>query len=131
MRKASVSRVAPEKGAASRATPRWRLGVYHVVLLAAVFLVWYGLTEPGMVSEEFAKKAAFFFGKPLKVMVVVWNWFTGGKIYEHLAYTLWETLLAFAVGSVLGLMIGLWLALSPIASALADPYIQALNAMPS
>ena len=41
-----------------------------------------------------------------------------------------ETLLAFAAGSVLGLAIGLWLALSPTASALADPYITALNAMP-
>ena len=41
-----------------------------------------------------------------------------------------ETILAFAVGSLLGLGIGLWLALSPLASALADPYIKAMNAMP-
>src|SRR5205085_6442408 len=51
-------------------------------------------------------------------------------IYIHLAYTLIETLLAFALSSVLGLGIGLWLALSPLASALADPYIKAANAMP-
>ena len=38
--------------------------------------------------------------------------------------------LAFAIGSVLGLGIGLWLALAPTASALAEPYITALNAMP-
>jgi NitT/TauT family transport system permease protein len=44
--------------------------------------------------------------------------------------TLLETLLAFVVGTVLGLAIGLWLALSPVASALLDPYIKALNAMP-
>jgi NitT/TauT family transport system permease protein len=31
---------------------------------------------------------------------------------------------------VLGLAVGLWLALSPFASALLDPYIKALNSMP-
>ena len=34
------------------------------------------------------------------------------------------------IGSVLGLAIGLWLGLSPTASALFDPYITAMNAMP-
>src|SRR3954468_1996248 len=114
MRKASSSDVALGPRAV-RATPRWRLVLYHALLLLLVFAGWYALTEPGLVSEEFAKKMAFFFGKPLKVLVVVWNWFTGGKIYEHLAYQLWETLLAFAFGSALGLLFGLWLALSPLA----------------
>ena len=39
-------------------------------------------------------------------------------------------MLAFAVGSLLGLVVGLWLALSPLASAIAEPYITAMNAMP-
>src|SRR3970040_1407324 len=37
---------------------------------------------------------------------------------------------AFFFGTVLGLGVGLWLALSPMASALLDPYIKALNSMP-
>ena len=95
-----------------------------------VFAFWYALTTPGLVCEEFAKNTAFFFGKPLQVLKVIWEWFASGKIYPHLWVTLVETLLAFAVGSVLGLGVGLWLALSPTASALADPYIKATNAMP-
>jgi NitT/TauT family transport system permease protein len=109
---------------------RWRLGIYHLVLLLVVFGFWYLLTEPILWSPEFAKKMAFFFGQPIQVIKVVIEWFTSGKIYPHLAITLWETVLAFAIGSVLGLGIGLWLALSPLASALADPYIKAMNAMP-
>jgi NitT/TauT family transport system permease protein len=109
---------------------RLRLGLYHVLLLGAIFAFWYAMTTPGLVSTEFATKAAFFFGRPLQVFAVVIDWFTSGKIYPHLGITLLETLLAFAAGSVLGLVIGLWLALSPTASALAEPYITALNAMP-
>ena len=109
---------------------RLRLAIYHALLLGAVFAFWYVMTTPGVVSEEFAKNTAFFFGKPLEVLKVIWVWFTGGKIYPHLGITLLETMLAFAAGSMLGLVIGLWLALSPLASALADPYIKAANAMP-
>ena len=61
----------------------------------------------------------------------VWDWFcTRRSIYEHLWVTLVETVLAFVIGTVLGLGIGLWLALSPTAAALFDPYIKALNSMP-
>ncbi|HXU53413.1 MAG TPA: ABC transporter permease [Casimicrobiaceae bacterium] len=72
----------------------------------------------------------FFFGEPLKVVRVVIEWFVTGKIWPHLAITLWETLLAFVIGSLIGLAVGLWLALSPLASAIAEPYITAMNAMP-
>ncbi|HEY3565832.1 MAG TPA: ABC transporter permease [Casimicrobiaceae bacterium] len=113
-------------GHASRA----RLAAWHVGILAVVFGVWYMLTTPGIVDAAYANRIAFFFGRPLEVIKVVIQWFVSGKIYPHLAITLWETLLAFAIGSVLGLVIGLWLALSPTASAIAEPYITALNAMP-
>lgn len=102
---------------------RMRLAAYQALVLLAFFVLWWALTETKIL-------APFFFGQPLNVLAVVWEWFAGGKIYPHLAITLWETVLAFAVGSLLGLGIGLWLALSPLASALADPYIKAANAMP-
>ena len=107
-----------------------RLALYHVLLLGGVFAFWYLMTEPLLWSEEAARNTAFFFGKPLIVLEKTWDWFASGKIYEHLLVTLIETLLAFAIGTGCGLGVGLWLALSPTASALADPYIKAMNAMP-
>jgi sulfonate transport system permease protein len=118
------------KASAEARPGRAQLALWHVVILGIVFAVWYGLTTPGFVSEAYATKIAFFFGRPLQVIKVVIDWFVSGKIYPHLAITLWETLLAFAIGSVLGLGVGLWLALTPTASAIAEPYITALNAMP-
>src|SRR5690349_15560369 len=88
---------------------RASLALWHVAILAILFGVWYALTTPGLVDEAYANKIAFFFGRPLQVVKVVIAWFTSGKIYPHLAITLWETLLAFAIGSVLGLGVGLWL----------------------
>src|SRR5881396_3709256 len=115
---------------ADRWLSRARLTLYQALLIGALFSFWYLMTEPVFISEASAKNTAFFFGRPLQVIKVVIEWFVSGKIYPHLAITLWETLLAFAIGSVLGLGVGLWLALSPTASTLAEPYITAANAMP-
>ena len=112
---------------------RGRLLLYHALLLAAVFGFWYVMTEPGLIPPFYfddPNRAKFFFGQPLVVLRKIWVWFSGGTIYLHLGITLIETLLAFAIGTALGLVFGLWLALSPTASTLADPYIKAMNAMP-
>ena len=100
-----------------------KLRIYQGLLLVGVFVAWHVLTETEILPP-------FFFGKPLIVLEKIWEWFASGKIYSHLWITLVETALAFAVGTILGLAVGLWLALSPTASALLDPYIKALNSMP-
>ncbi len=110
-----------------------KLRLYQLIVLVVSFLLWYVLTSPTLLPPIYfdnADKAAFFFGEPQKVLVRVWEWFSSGSIYEHLAVTLVETMLAFAIGTVFGLAIGLWLALSPTASAIFDPYIKAANSMP-
>ncbi len=117
-------------GKAGKNDARGGLALYHLLLLGGLLVFWHLMTNPLLVSEEFARNTAFFFGKPLSVLQKVWEWFASGKIYEHLLITLIETLCAFAIGTACGLGMGLWLALSPTASALADPYIKALNAMP-
>jgi NitT/TauT family transport system permease protein len=110
------------------------LRLWQVGLLVAVLAFWHAMTKPGLLPLlmfDNDRQAAFFFGEPLKVAGRIWNWFiTDADIYKHLAVTLIETLLAFGIGSVLGLCAGLWLALSPMASALLEPYIKGLNAMP-
>jgi len=125
-----MKQVMRKAGKSEERAARGRLLLYHLLLLGGVFVFWHLMTNPLLVSEEFARNTAFFFGKPLVVLQKIWEWFASGKIYEHLLVTLIETLLAFAIGTLLGLGVGLWLALSPTASALADPYIKALNAMP-
>src|SRR4051812_35533764 len=111
----------------------WQIGV---LLLLLVF--WH------LISRN--EQTAFFLGEPVKVAGRIWSWFLPlevapnalfpegvpghADIYVHLGVPLLETVLAFAIGTTLGLAMGLWLALSPTASALLDPYIKALNSMP-
>src|SRR5678815_5940129 len=117
---------------ASRLSTR-SLRLWQLALFVGVLVFWYAATSPTLLPPIYfddPHKAAFFFGEPLKVAARIWDWFAGGDIYGHLWVTLVETALAFVVGTVLGLGVGLWLALSPTASALLDPYIKAVNSMP-
>jgi len=114
----------------------WRLWQFGVLLL--VLLAWQ------LASQD--AKVAFFLGHPLAVAGRIWSWFVPwglppnalfpeglpghADIYLHLGVTLLETFLAFGIGTALGLASGLWLGLSPVASAILDPYIKAANAMP-
>ena len=107
----------------------WQMG-----MLVALFAFWHVMTAPGLIPPmmfDNDTQAAFFFGEPLKMASRVWAWFvTDADIYQHLWVTLAETLMAFAIGAGLGLGGGLWLALAPMASAILEPYIKAMNAMP-
>ena len=114
------------------------LRIWQAGLLLAVLALWQ------LVSRD--QQVAFFLGEPVKVAGRIWSWFMpfgfgesalfpeglAGRadIYRHLGVTLLETVLAFGIGTVLGLVFGLWLALAPMASAILDPYIKALNSMP-
>lgn len=107
----------------------WQLG-----LLVLLFVFWHAMTKPGLLPNfmfDNDRQAAFFFGEPLKIFARIWAWFVrDADIYVHLWVTLAETLMAFGIGAVTGLAGGLWLALSPMASAILEPYIKALNSMP-
>jgi NitT/TauT family transport system permease protein len=114
------------------------LRFWQVGLLVMVIGAWQLLSR----NEQYA----FFLGDPVSVVGRIWSWFMPfgfdpnswfpdgvpgrADIYVHLGVTLIETVLAFAIGTLLGLVFGLWLALAPTASAILDPYIKAANSMP-
>ena len=115
-----------------------KLRMWQGVLLVGILLIWH------LASRD--QQIAFFMGEPVQVAGRVWSWFMpfgfgpnwlfpdglpgNADIYRHLGTTLLETVLAFGIGTVLGLGCGLWLALAPTASALLEPYITAANSMP-
>jgi NitT/TauT family transport system permease protein len=113
----------PESSTALATRGRRVMWPWHVLLLAFVLTAWQLLTKTEILPP-------FFFGEPLQVGSRIVNWFATGKIFPHLGVTLLETLLAFCIGTLLGLAAGLWLGLTPFAARLLDPYMTAVNSMP-
>ena len=95
----------------------------RLALFGGFLLAWHVLTATDILP-------AFVFGQPLLVFGQIVDWFLSGKIFLHLGVTILETLLSFAIGTILGLMAGLWLGLSPFAAQVADPFLKGMNSMP-
>src|ERR1700757_2832499 len=72
----------------------------------------------------------FFFSNPVDVGSQIVDGFSTGVIWKHLAITLWESILAFAIGSLGGVMVGFWFARQPRVAAVFDPYVKMANALP-
>jgi NitT/TauT family transport system permease protein len=72
----------------------------------------------------------FFFSNPVDVGSQIVKWFLSGVIWKHLAITLWESILAFVIGSVGGVLVGFWFARQPRVAAVFDPYVKMINALP-
>src|SRR5258705_11456153 len=72
----------------------------------------------------------FFFSNPVDVGSQIFDWFSSGVIWKHLLITLWESVLAFAIGSIAGVAVGFWFARQPRVAAIFDPYVKMANALP-
>jgi NitT/TauT family transport system permease protein len=72
----------------------------------------------------------FFFSNPVDVGSQIVAWFASGIIWKHLAITLWESILAFVIGSLGGVAVGFWFARQPRVAAVFDPYVKMANALP-
>lgn len=72
----------------------------------------------------------FFFSKPSDIALKIAGWLTGTAIWAHLLTTLTEAMLAFVIGTVFGVVLGLAFARLDLLAAVFDPYIRILNALP-
>src|SRR6478736_3608094 len=70
------------------------------------------------------------FSSPSDVAARIVKWFVEGTIWKHLWITLVESVLAFVIGSVAGVLIGFWFAQQPRVAAVFDPYVKMINALP-
>jgi NitT/TauT family transport system permease protein len=108
--------------------PRVRL----LVLQALVAIVSIGLWQVFTTVPIFGTLVLppFFFSTPYDVAARVVKLFAEGMIWKHLWITLSESLLAFVIGSLAGVIIGFWFARQPMIAAVFDPYVKMVNALP-
>ena len=100
-----------------------KIRLFQLAVVVVLFGSWEGFGRAGVIDP-------FYFSMPSSIVARVWEWFTGGDIYTHLAITLAETILSFGIGTLMGISLGLWLGLSKLAAEVLDPFIKIVNAIP-
>src|SRR5215471_13383479 len=107
-----------------------RVGLLSLQLLVAVVVL--ALWQFFATVPVFGKMLLppFFFSTPTDVAAEVFDLFWSGIIWKHLVITLWESVLAFVIGSALGILVGFWFARQLLIAAIFDPYVKMINALP-
>jgi NitT/TauT family transport system permease protein len=107
---------------------RTRLVALQLLVAVTALAIWQvGSTVPIFGTYVLPK---FFFSTPVDVFARVWKMFATGMIWKHLWITLTETILAFVIGSVAGVVFGFWFARKALVNAVFDPYLKMANALP-
>ena len=107
---------------------RFRLLILQLTVAVVAIAIWHVATTVPIFGATLL--SPFFFSNPTDVASRIVTWFVEGTIWRHLWITLVETLLAFAFGSLSGILVGFWFARQPLIAAVFDPYVKMANALP-
>ena len=107
---------------------RLTLLALQILVAVVVLALWYVLATYPIFGHVVLPP--FFFSNPVDVAKQIVDWFVSGMIWKHLWVTLEESMLAFVIGSIGGVLVGFWFARQPRTAAVFDPYVKMANALP-
>jgi len=98
-----------------------------VATQVAILLVFLGLWEA---AGRLKWIDVLLFSYPSKIGVLLWDNMADGSLFPHVGYTVYETIVGFVLGTLMGTAIAIAIWWSPFLSKVLDPYIVVLNALP-
>src|SRR6266511_5932052 len=107
---------------------RLNLLIFQLLVAVVAVALWQLLTTVPIGGVKLLPP--FFFSTPADVAARIVKWFVEGTIWKHLWITLIESVLAFVIGSIAGVLVGFWFGRQPMIAAVFDPYVKMINALP-
>lgn len=95
----------------------------QILILIVFLIVWQLLSDYKIINP-------FIFSSPIKVVETIINLHTTGDLYNHILITVWETLISFVLGTLLGILIASIMWWNKFFAKVIDPYLTVLNSLP-
>lgn len=102
---------------------RRRIKIFQLCILLFLFITW-------EVTTYFRILDPLIFSSPLAVTELFVTKIMDGTLFPHILVTLFETVVGFILGTLLGTLFAFGLWSSQTAAKVLDPYLVVLNAMP-
>lgn len=96
---------------------------YQVGIVVMLLGLWEVLARVGIINT-------FLLSSPSAIWKLFMMYLGDGSIFSHIAISVWETVLGFGIGTVLGIIIAIALWWSPKVAKISDPFLVVLNALP-
>jgi NitT/TauT family transport system permease protein len=100
-----------------------------IILFSQLFLTliliigWEVLSQKGIINS-------FIYSSPSKIIMTIRSLIETHNLWPHILTTLYEVLIAFMLGTILGFIISIIFYIYPIISKILDPFLTILNSLP-
>ena len=94
------------------------------ILIVLLFIfIWQILADKEIINP-------FISSSPKDILKTLIGLHNDNNLYEHIGITIYETLLSFSLGTIIGIIIAIILWLSPFIAKVFDPFLTILNSLP-
>ncbi len=102
---------------------KWRIVGIQAIILVAFIALWEIAARCGWINT-------FLLSSPSAIMALFMTYLEDCSIFMHIGISVWETILGFMVGTILGVIWAILLWWSPMFAKICDPFLVVLNALP-
>lgn len=99
------------------------IALTQLIILILFIGLWEVAARCGLINT-------FLLSSPTAIVRLFTEYLQDGSIFTHIAISVWETVLGFVVGTVLGIGMAILLWWSPTVAKICDPFLVVLNALP-
>ncbi|MGL4799294.1 MAG: ABC transporter permease [Cellulosilyticaceae bacterium] len=100
-----------------------RIITWQISITVMFIVMWEVLAHMGVINT-------FLLSSPSAIWKLFVDYLADGSIFIHVAISVWETVLGFAIGTFLGIIVAILLWWSPTFQKISDPFLVVLNALP-
>jgi len=95
----------------------------QIMILVLFIIIWQILSDKEIINT-------FIFSSPKKIIETTLNLYKTNNLFIHIWITIYETLISFVLGTILGIIIASILWRFEIIAKIVDPYLTILNSLP-
>ncbi len=108
---------------ASAARRKRRVRACQILFLAGFLALWEGAAALGLIDP-------FIFSSPSRIVLAAKELILSGALFLHIGVTVWETVVGFTLGTIIGTGVAILLWWNPFLNDAAQPYLVVLNSLP-
>ncbi|HRU41501.1 MAG TPA: ABC transporter permease [Candidatus Diapherotrites archaeon] len=97
--------------------------ISRIIILTAIFALW-------EIAANMKWIDPFIMSQPSRIVNTIMNLSKDGSLFLHTGVTIYETIIGFVSGTVLGTLVAIVLWWSNFTARVLDPYLVVLNALP-
>ncbi|MDY4996977.1 MAG: ABC transporter permease subunit, partial [Bacilli bacterium] len=95
----------------------------QIFIFLFLIILWQGLVDNNMINS-------FITSSPKNVLKTIIDLYYNNHLIHHIFVTVYETLLSFSIGTILGILIAILLWYNPFIANVIDPYLTIFNSLP-